>query len=147
MKTRNNYKKSEFTYNSGKLSLNCISMEDSTVLSALDIRIIPDILAYKFPDKKPEAIPIKSGDIHSSIEHLLEMLKGRGFSIKSCGQCIHFGYSAMSFDMSGGTAGYCTLINGTNVSQAKGDGVEVFDLCDAFVYRKERTETSPWLPP
>lgn len=147
MKTRNNFTKLEFAYNSGKLRLDCISIEDSTHLSTLDIRIIPNVLAYKFPDNKAEGIPIKFGDIYVSIEKLLEILKNRGLSLRSCGQCIYFGYTAMSFDMSGGTAGYCTLINGTNVSQAKDDVVRIFDLCDAFIFRKERTETSPWLPP
>jgi hypothetical protein len=147
MKIRNNYKKRVFTYKSGKLTLDCIYIEDSKPASDLEITIVPDALAYKLSDDPPLSIPIKFGDIYRSIEQLLEILKDRGFSIKSCGQCIYFGYTAMSFDSSGGTAGYCQLINGTNVSTAKGDVVGVFDLCDAFVFRKEKTETSPWLPP
>jgi hypothetical protein len=146
MKIRNNYKKSEFTYNSGNLNLDCIFREDSKKASDLEITIVPDALTYKLSNDPPVKILVKFGDIHRSIEQLLEVLNGRGLSLKSCGQCIYFGYSAMSFDMSGGTAGYCTLINGTNVSSAKGDVVGIFNLCDAFVFRKERTETSPWLP-
>jgi hypothetical protein len=146
MKIRGNYNTSKFNYNSGNLNLECIFIRDAGFAANINIIINQDTLTYTILDKHPVSIPVKFGDIYKALEQLNKQLSVQGISIKSCGQCIYFGYSAMSFDMSGGTAGYCQLINGTNVSTAQGDVVGILDLCDAFVFRKEKTETSPWLP-
>ena len=140
---RTNYKSCENAYpikqlptvsiKSGKISKNCelLFYENSVMAKMTGETIAVERLIEE--------------DFFTTFQAVQKKLKPMDLSLRVCGQCKNFAFSSMAYQMSGGEAGYCRLIKG---SQSEGKNVvNVLDSCDAFIYREKSTEYSPWLPP
>jgi len=139
---RTHYKRQESAYpvkhlstvsiGSGKISDNCeMVFEKNRVLVSIAGRTISDEQLIE-------------EDFFTIFKAIQGKLKTVHLSLRVCGQCQHFGFSSMAYQMSGGEKGYCTLINDLKVN--RDDVVHILDNCDAFRYRYKETKSSPWLP-
>lgn len=52
--------------------------------------------------------------------------------LRSCGNCVHFVFSEMSAQMSGGRTGYCGIDRSSPEQSTHEDRVSIFDICQAF---------------
>lgn len=74
---------------------------------------------------------VEGHDLAEAIGHLLLILASRNLTLCACGNCAFFRFSHMSYQMSAGGRGYCT-IKGIDKTSAERDVVFLLDHCEAF---------------
>jgi len=139
---RTNYKSQENVFSVKFLST--ISIESGKLSDNCEMVIKKNMVMGNIAEKPIFSEPLIIDDFFTTFEQIQNQLKFMHLSLRVCGQCQYFGFSSMSYQMSGGETGYCTLIKDLNVD--RDDVVHILDSCDAFRHRKKKTEYSPWLP-
>lgn len=137
MNARPNYKSRSCDI---KLEVACRSNETSKTVSKLNIEILEELLKLRFSEHHVYSIKFDRQDFFSTYELIHDKTKAHNLHLKVCGSCLNFGFSYMSYNMSGGRSGYC------GICANKKEVVYLFDFCDGFAFRDKNTETSPWLP-
>lgn len=74
---------------------------------------------------------------HQALERLQDALERHELRLKTCGNCACFRFSTMSYQMSDGNTGYCTIGRRSPQDCGHKDRVSIFDVCDAFSYGPE----------
>ncbi len=89
----------------------------------------------------PRLGPLGAGgtNLGQAVERLLRLLASRGVTLCGCGSCARFRFSAMSYQMSGGERGYCTVKGIAHTGP--GDAVFLLDRCEGF---QPRPSTRSW---
>ncbi len=76
---------------------------------------------------------------YDALHSLQDVLEQDNLRLRTCGNCVYFTFSEMSWQMSGGTKGYCTVGKARPEDAGRADVVSVFDVCDMFHYGPEST--------
>lgn len=116
--------------------------------SEVDVRLGPPALAaalrttasatgervhLRLPDGGTEIVG-EASDLYGAFCHARAQLRERERWVCACGNCESFVFSQMSYQMSSGQKGYCTL-GKEHPNNAGGDDiVSILDVCDAFRY-------------
>lgn len=130
--------------NLGEVSVKTLSLDSDQGTNDCKIILGKKTLAARLPNGRQVSESLVHDDFFGAFQRLQLKLGLMNLVLKVCGQCSHFGFSSMAYEMSGGEKGYCVLIRGLNVDTD--DVVYVLDCCDSFMLRREPTEYSPWLP-
>lgn len=81
-----------------------------------------------------EALEAEASTSYESLRSLQETLEQRELRLWTCGNCACFRFSSMSYQMSLGTKGYCTIGKKSPQDCGRNNVVSIFDVCDAFHY-------------
>lgn len=92
-------------------------------------------------DQQMAGMTAEGHDLAEAVQLLLRSFASQGLTVHACGNCTAFRFSSMSYQMSGGQKGYCT-VNGIANTGGPNDVVSLLDRCDAF--RPRASERSWW---